>query len=118
MPAAQREDCDRWTAIRRGLCLRCPACGRGALLKSYFALCERCAGCGMALGDLRADDGPAWATILLTGHVMAPLLLIASRANAPDWVLYGMLPASALLLALFLLPRAKGAFAALTWTFG
>jgi len=31
---------------------------------------------------------------------------------------YGVLPAAALLLTLFLLPRAKGMFAALTWTLG
>ena len=24
----------------------------------------------------RADDGPAWATILITGHLMAPLMLV------------------------------------------
>ena len=49
----------------------------------------------MALCELKADDGPAWATILATGHVLAPCVLIAVRADVPEGVLYGALPAAA-----------------------
>lgn len=107
---------ETWVAALRGLRLCCPMCGRGALFGSYLKLSERCASCGEILGHIRADDGPAWATILVVGHIMVPLFLLAVRADAPDWLIFGiLLPATVALVAL-LLPRSKGLFAALLWS--
>lgn len=107
---------DRLRAMTRGFRLRCPLCGRGALFRSYLKLSDRCANCGEVLGDIRADDGPAWATILVAGHVMVPFFLIAVRADAPNWVLFGVLMPATVVLIAVLLPRIKGVFAALLWS--
>ncbi len=107
---------DRWIAVGRGFRLRCPLCGRGALFGSYLKLSDRCGNCGEVLGDIRADDGPAWATILVVGHVMVPFFLIAVRQDAPDWVIFGLLMPAAVALTGLLLPRLKGVFAALLWS--
>ncbi len=113
---ATRHAPDRRTAILRGFRHRCPRCGRGNLFRSYLKLSEQCAACGEALGALRADDGPAWATILIVGHLMVPFFLIAVRADAPEWVSFGVLIPATLLLTAALLPRFKGAFAAILWS--
>ncbi len=115
--AAPSARANRWTAIWRGFRLRCPVCGCGALFRSYLKLSDCCANCGEALGKIRADDGPAWATILVTGHIMVPFFLIAVRADAPAWVIYGLLGPATLALTGFLLRRLKGVFVALIWSF-
>lgn len=107
---------DRWTTILRGIGRRCPRCGRGRLFQSYLKLAERCDACGELFATLRADDGPAWATIIVVGHLMVPFFLIAVRDGAPDWVSFGVLLPMTLLLTVALLPRFKGVFAAILWT--
>ena len=62
--------------LRRGVAHRCPACGKGRLYRGYLKVEDSCEACGHALGDYRADDGPAYLTILLIGHlIVAPLLV-------------------------------------------
>ena len=107
---------DRRTVILRGLRHRCPRCGQGRLFRAYLKLSERCAVCGEALGGLRADDGPAWATIIVVGHLMVPFFLIAVRDEAPNWVSFGLLLPATLVLTVALLPRFKGMFAAILWS--
>src|SRR5579872_6549669 len=75
---------DLWTAIKRGLALRCPVCGEGKLFRSYLKLNDRCSHCDAKLSELRADDGPAWATILIVGHLIVPFFIVTVRSNAPD----------------------------------
>jgi uncharacterized protein (DUF983 family) len=111
------DDADRWVVITRGMRGRCPRCGRGALFRSYLALSEACSACGEVLGDIRADDGPAWATILLVGHLTVPFFLFAVRADAPTWLIFGLMVPATIALTGVLLPRLKGVFAALLWSF-
>lgn len=107
---------DKWTAVKRGFSLRCPSCGRGILFRAYLKLSDHCATCGEVLGDIRADDGPAWATILVAGHIMVPFFLLAVRADAPDWIIFGVLMPATVALTGVLLPRLKGVFAAFLWS--
>jgi len=113
--AGQQARPDRWTAIARGFRGRCPRCGEGNLYRSYLKLSDRCGSCGEALGNIRADDGPAWATILVVGHLTVPFFLIAVRADAPAWVMFGVLVPATVALTAVLLPRLKGAFASILW---
>jgi uncharacterized protein (DUF983 family) len=108
---------DLWTAIKRGLSQRCPICGEGKLFRSYLKLSDRCSHCGAALGELRADDGPAWATILIVGHLIVPFFIVTVRSNAPDWVYYALLFPLVIAMTLLLLPRSKGVFVALLYSF-
>jgi uncharacterized protein (DUF983 family) len=108
---------DVWTAIKRGLAQRCPVCGRGKLFRSYLKLSDRCTSCGAALSELRADDGPAWATILIVGHLIVPFFIVTARSNAPDWVYYAVLFPITIAMTLALLPLSKGVFVALLYSF-
>ncbi|MCM2344035.1 MAG: DUF983 domain-containing protein [Alphaproteobacteria bacterium] len=105
-----------WPQIRRALAGRCPHCGHGKLFKSYLKQVEACTDCGEAYGHIRADDGPAWLTILAVGHIIVPLVVEVEKDSSwPLWVPMVLWPGLALLLALLLLPLAKGLFITLLW---
>ena len=75
-----------------------------------------CVACGEALHHHRADDLPAWATILIVGHLLAVSLVTVEFNWAPPlWVHWAVWPALTLLLVLWLLPRIKGAVVAMQW---
>ena len=86
------------------------------MLRGYLTVRESCPVCGEALHHQRADDGPAYLTILIVGHLMAPLILWAFVAYRPDpWVLASVFTVGTVGLSLFLLPRLKGALVGLQW---
>jgi uncharacterized protein (DUF983 family) len=99
----------RLSALKRGLKHRCPHCGEGRMYRSYLKVVETCDACGHELGRYRADDGPAYFTILLVGHlVLAPMLAVYFFWKGPLAV---VLPLTLVLLAvisLSVLPRVKG----------
>ena len=103
-------------ALRRGWARKCPACGEGALMDGYLTVRHVCPACGTELHHHRADDGPAWATILITGHLMAPLMLAVFIALRPEgWQMALGFSTVFVALSLYLLPRLKGLFVALQW---
>ena len=94
----------------------CPNCGSGPMLRGYLTVRENCPICGEAFHHHRADDGPAYLTILIVGHLMAPLILIAFTKFRPDpLTLAAVFSVGTVALSLFLLPRLKGALVALQW---
>ncbi len=103
-------------ALWRGWRRRCPSCGEGAVLHSYLKVHDACSHCGEDLHHHRADDGPAYLTILLVGHLMAPLLLVVFENYRPaPMVLFSIFAVGCLSLSLYLLPRLKGAIVAFQW---
>jgi uncharacterized protein (DUF983 family) len=103
-------------AIRRGLALRCPACGRGKLLAGFLQPAECCSSCGERTGEIRADDGPAWATILLVGHLISPAFFVfAGRREAAPLLPFLVIATLVVVLSLLILPRMKGLFTGLIW---
>lgn len=103
-------------ALLRGLRRRCPRCGAGPVLKGYLKVRDTCPACGEALHHQRADDGPAHLTILVTGHILAPLMLWTNAAFRPEpGVLAATFVSAAVGLSLFLLPRIKGMMVAFQW---
>jgi uncharacterized protein (DUF983 family) len=103
-------------ALRRGWRRRCPACGRGRLFRGYLAVRDACEVCGEALHHQRADDGPAYLTVLVVGHLMAPALLWGHATFRPDPLLLATtVGLGAIALSLWLLPRVKGAIVAFQW---
>ncbi|MFG6080876.1 DUF983 domain-containing protein [Paracoccus litorisediminis] len=118
MPTARDNIADRplRPSMLRGAMRRCPACGEGALFNGYLRVKDQCPHCGEALHHQRADDGPAYLTILLVSHLGAPLLLaiyIAYRPS-PAAMLIGF-GLGAVILSLALLPVIKGAFVGFQW---
>jgi uncharacterized protein (DUF983 family) len=82
----------------------------------YLKVNQVCVNCGLALGDIRADDAPPYFTILLVGHIVIPaMLLLEQMRHPPEWVHMAIWPAMTVGLALFLLPRIKGAVIGLHW---
>lgn len=107
------------TALARGLRGRCPACGEGRLFWRYLKVSPRCQECDHDLGRYPADDGPAYFTILLVGHlVVAPLLLFPIIWQAPALMIVPatLLPLAGLTLAV--LPRVKGGFIGALYAIG
>lgn len=103
-------------ALLRGWRQRCPNCGTGALMRGYLKVRDTCPVCGEALHHQRADDGPAYLTILIVGHLMAPLLLFVFNRFRPEpLTLFSIFAVGTVALSLFLLPRLKGAMVGLQW---
>lgn len=105
------------TGLKRGLAHRCPNCGQGRLYTGYLKVAPTCDACGHDLSSYRADDGPAYFTILLVGHlVVAPLLVFPFIWQKPAWfvLLVTLIPLTTLIL--LLLPRIKGAFIGGLWS--
>jgi uncharacterized protein (DUF983 family) len=103
-------------AMLRGALGRCPACGQGRLFSGYLKVNGTCANCGEALHHQRADDGPAYLTILLVSHLGAPTLLAVYMMYRPSAIsmLIGF-SLGAVILSLLLLPRIKGGFVGFQW---
>lgn len=103
-------------AMLRGARGRCPACGEGRLFTRYLKVADHCPACGEALHHQRADDGPAYLTVLIVSHLGAPLLLasfIAWRPSAATMIWsFGI---GAIVLSLILLPIMKGGMVGLQW---
>ena len=107
---------DVLSSVFRGACARCPNCGRGRLFRAYLKPVDACAECHESLKHIRADDGPAWLTILVVGHIVGALAL-HQEMTAPLPVgtsIAIFLTLSAVMIAWFL-PRAKGMFVGAIW---
>ncbi len=118
MPENTPPDADRplRTALLRGWRRRCPNCGSGPLLKGYLQVRDQCPVCGEELFHHRADDGPAYLTILIVGHVVAPALMFAFVKFRPDPLILATLFAiGCVVLSLYLLPRMKGMIVGIQW---
>jgi uncharacterized protein (DUF983 family) len=103
-------------AIGRGLRRRCPRCGVGPCLVGYLTVIGRCPACGEPLGHIRADDGPAYFTILVAGHIVVPGALMVEQRWAPPLVPFvagALVVTSVLIWAL--LPVCKGGMVGLMW---
>jgi uncharacterized protein (DUF983 family) len=102
--------------LRRGLRLRCPACGDGLLFARYLKLHPSCARCGLKRDEFRADDAPPYFTILLVGHIIVPgMLLLEQLKHPPSWVHMSLWIPLTLALTLLILPRMKGAVIGFQW---
>ena len=110
------EERETWPAILRGFRGRCPNCGSGPILRSYLKVRDHCPSCRQELHHNRADDGPAYLTILIVGHIMAPALHITFVAWRPDpLILVTIFSIGCIGLSLYLLPRLKGAIVGYQW---
>jgi uncharacterized protein (DUF983 family) len=106
-------------ALWRGFKKSCPACGEGALMKSYITVNASCSHCGEDLHHQRADDAPPYFTMFIVGHTIVPLLLLVEKKWSPElWVHFILWLPLTLLMTLVLLPMVKGATVGLQWALG
>ncbi len=109
----------RFAAMSAGFRHRCPHCARGVLYRRYLKLVDECAHCNMRLSHIRADDLPAYLTILFIGHVIVPLMLWTEQTwHWSYWMHMAVWPAATTLLTILLLPSVKGAAVGLMWSLG
>lgn len=105
------------TGFLRGLSLRCPDCGQGHIYRAYLKIAPVCEVCGHDLSAYKADDGPAYFTILLVGHlVVAPMFFFPWVWETSPLITVPTTLAGLTTLILLLLPRIKGAFVGALWS--
>ena len=115
-PGGSQAPRDVWRAMRRGFLLRCPNCGQGRLFRSFLKVADQCPACEEALHHQRADDAPAYFTIVIVGHVIVGGVLSLERSMAPaTWVHALIWLPLTLICTLWLLPRVKGSLVGLQW---
>lgn len=103
-------------AMSRGFKRTCPKCGKGHLFDGYLSVAKACDACGLDLTPQRADDGPAYLTIVIVGHLVVPLLVPAYKIwELTPAAMATLFSALAVALSLYLLPRLKGALIGLQW---
>ena len=106
-------------SILRGLKGRCPACGKGAMFWKYLKVSGRCEACDHELARYPADDGPAYVTILVVGHlIVAPLLLFPIVWRSPPAVSLPLIMIPLAVFTLALLPRIKGGWIGMMYALG
>jgi len=85
-------------------------------MSSYLKLRDTCPNCAEDLSHARADDGPAYLTILIVGKVMIGLMLRVFVVYRPEpLVMAAGFTFGSVVLALFLLPRLKGVIVGIQW---
>jgi uncharacterized protein (DUF983 family) len=103
-------------SLLRGAALKCPACGTGAMFRRYLKVADTCPHCGEALHHHRADDAPAYFTIVIVGHIVVSLVLAVEMAFRPAlWLHLALWLPLTVILTLVFLPLVKGALVGLQW---
>lgn len=98
-------------SLVRGFKGRCPHCGEGRLFWRYLKVEPLCQECGHDLARYPADDGPAYFTILIAGHlIVAPILLFPIIWEAPAMIIVPGILIPLAVVTLALLHLVKGAF--------
>lgn len=105
-----------FASMLRGAALKCPACGEGAMFRRYLKVADTCPGCGEELHHHRADDAPAYFTIVIVGHIVVSLVLAVEMAYRPPlWLHAALWLPLTVILTLVLLPSVKGTLVGLQW---
>jgi len=103
-------------AITRGFFNKCPKCGVGKILHGYITPYKECSNCGQDFTALNSDDGPAWATILISGHLTMPIIFLMLDMGLDNMWIEISIPITFIIgLSALILPRAKGVFMAIMW---
>jgi uncharacterized protein (DUF983 family) len=105
------------SGLTRGAKGRCPNCGEGHLFRGYLKVRPSCESCGHANGEYRADDGPAYFTVLLAGHLfVAPMLFLPFVRTWNPYLVAAMLLPPLALATLALLRVTKGGLIGVLWS--
>jgi uncharacterized protein (DUF983 family) len=106
-------------SVFRGVQGHCPACGKSPLFWKYLKVNGRCDACEHDLARYPADDGPAYLTILLVGHLLvAPLLLFPIVWESPPAYSLPIILIPLAILTLLILPRVKGGWIGMMYALG
>lgn len=105
-----------WAAILRGIRGRCPRCGGGSLFRKWLKPRDACPACALDLTPQQTDDFPAYISIFVTGHLMAPLIILLATDFELGTLGMGLIVIPlALVMMLGMLQPAKGLVVAAQW---
>jgi uncharacterized protein (DUF983 family) len=106
-------------AALRGLAGKCPRCGGAHLFGKWLKPLPQCPACAQDWSHQQADDFPAYVAILITGHLMAPLIImLVSEYDLSAPVLLGIILSLSVTMMLGMLQPVKGAIIAAQWWHG
>lgn len=106
-------------AALRGIRFRCPRCGEGKLFRKWLKPKDACPSCGIDWTRQSADDFPAYISIFITGHILAPLIIaLSADYHMEPLAMFAIIVPLALAMMLGMLQSAKGAVIAAQWWFG
>jgi len=88
----------------------------GRVFGRYLKPAQACGHCGEAYDHIRTDDFAPWLTIIVMGHILAPIIFHVEINYSPPthWALAVWIP-SVVILTLILLPIAKGVCLGFMW---
>tara|TARA_R110002049_G_scaffold19894_1_gene74126 strand:- start:95 stop:595 length:501 start_codon:yes stop_codon:yes gene_type:complete len=106
-------------AALRGIRGRCPSCGVGRLFPRLLKPVDHCPTCDQDWTAQQADDFPAYVAIILTGHILAPVIIfMINETDYTMWTNLAIIIVMAITLIAALLQPAKGAIIAMQWWMG
>lgn len=86
------------------------------MFRAFLKVADNCPKCGEDLSHHRADDAPPYLTMVLTGHVIVPIVLSVETAfSPPTWAALALFLPLTLVTALSLLQPIKGLVVAIQW---
>ncbi|WP_315922081.1 DUF983 domain-containing protein [Mesorhizobium sp. SP-1A] len=103
-------------AMKRGLLGRCPHCGEGKLFRSYLRPVANCSACNEDYTPQRADDLPAYLTVVIVGHIVVALFMAVENVGGLSlWAHLAIWVPITILMSLAMLQPIKGATIGLQW---
>ena len=103
-------------AVRRGLCSRCPNCGRGRLFRAFLKPVDACAVCSEEIFHHRADDLPPYLVILVLGHVVVGgYMIMDTLHHLPMVATLAIWAPITVITALAIIQPIKGGVIGLQW---
>jgi uncharacterized protein (DUF983 family) len=104
-------------ALWRGFLGRCPKCGKGPMFTAYPRVNPRSPVCHEDLSPQRADDAPAYLTLLLVCHLVGAGILLSDNIlpQAPLVVTASFWLAVTALMSLVILPQMEGVVVGYQW---
>jgi len=87
------------------------------MFRAYLKVVDSCPVCGEDLSPQRADDAPAYLTMLVVGHFIVIGIMSEDELfpNAPWLLIAGLWSLLAIGVSLEILPRIKGALVGYQW---
>ena len=87
------------------------------MFHAYLKVNDECPACGEELHHQRADDAPPYVTMLIVGHILITLYVLAEDYGPalPAWAQVLIFSLAGMGMSLWLLPRVKGALIGLQW---
>ena len=67
--------------IWRGICGRCPRCGRAPIFDGYLKVFAECRHCAAPLGDMPADDAPPYIAMVIVLQLLAVFVVFAIHGS-------------------------------------